>query len=97
MTLSEQTKQAILDCVSTRGKHKGQIKAQAPKSNTLAYAAWQGMMLVFNPYKASIAGIIFMTNEQRQVMNEAEHWAETNKHLRYLDRDRANLESIGAW
>lgn len=97
MTLSEQTRLAILDCIATRGKHKGQIKAQAPRANTLAYAAWQGMMLVFNPYKASIAGMLFMSDLQREVMREAETWAETNKHLRYLERNRASLESLGAW
>lgn len=97
MTLSDKTKQAMLDCIATKGKHKGQLKAQAPRSNTLAYAAWQGLMLTFNPYKASIGGIIFMSEEQREVMREAEAWAELNKHLRYLDRDRASLESMGAW
>jgi hypothetical protein len=95
--LSDKTKQAIIDCIATRGKHKGQLKANPPRSTTLAYAAWQGLVLTFNPYKASIGGIIFMTDEQREVMREAEAWAEANKALRYLDRDRASLESLGAW
>lgn len=97
MTISQETKQAILDCIATRGKHKGQIKANAPHSSTLAYAAWQGLMLVFNPYKASIAGMIFMNDQQRIVMREAETWAENNKALRFLDRDRASLETLGVW
>jgi len=95
--LSEKTKQAILDCISTRGKHKGQIKAQAPKANTLAYAAYQALMLEFNPYRASIFGLIMLSDEQREVYNEALSWAEKHKHLRFLERNRASLESLGVW
>jgi hypothetical protein len=95
--LSDKAKQAIIDNIATKGKRKGAFKTTPPRSNTLAYAAWQGAMLSFNPYKASIAGIMFMTDEQREVMREVETWADANKHLRFLDHDRAVLESIGAW
>ena len=95
--LSDKSKQALLDNIATRGKRKGAFKATPPKSNTLAFAAWQGAMLSFNPYKASIMGIMFLSDEQREVMREVEAWADANKHLRFLDHDRAVLETLGAW
>lgn len=95
--LNDTAKEALKACIATRGPHKGKLKANAPPSNSLAYAAWQGAMLSWNPFKASIAGIMFMSDEQRAVMRNVETWADANKHLRFADRDRAALETIGAW
>lgn len=97
VNLSENARRALMECVATRGKHKGQLKASAPPSRTLAYAAWQGAMMSWNPYKASIAGMMFMSGEQRTVMNEVVAWCDANKHLRFADRDRAALETLGVW
>lgn len=97
-TLSDKAAKALYDAVAQSGKHKGLLKAKAPPSSSLAYAAWQGAQLVCNPFKVSIAGMMLMTDEQREVMREVEafmeHYRETMKHA---DRDRRALESIGAW
>lgn len=87
----------IAECYATRGKFKGKLKASPPPSGSLAYAAWQGMMLSWNPHKFSIAGLMGMSDEQREVYREVEAWAERNHHLRFADRDRAALETMGAW
>ncbi|CAB4124984.1 hypothetical protein UFOVP63_47 [uncultured Caudovirales phage] len=97
LTLSENARMAFTDCIATRGKHKGQLKASAPPSRTLAYAAWQGAMMSWNPYKASIYGLIMMSPEQREIYREVEQWCDENKHLRFADRDRAALETLGVW
>ena len=95
--LSDAARAAIAEACATKGPRKGLFKASAPRSNTLAYAAWQGAMLSINPFKASIAGIIFMTDEQREIMREVEAYFDARPALRVMDRDRASLEALGAW
>jgi hypothetical protein len=95
--MSPKTLSAIQACFATRGKNKGHILAQCPKSNTLESAAWQAMMLAWNPYKASIFALLTMNDEQRAIHKEVLTWAESNMQLRGLDRDRLALESLGAW
>ena len=81
--LSPAARAAFDAALTTRGPRKGMLLARAPASHTLAYAAWNGAMMSANPYKVSIAGMMFMSAEQRARMT--------------LDRDRANLERLGAW
>lgn len=100
-TISDKAAKALYDAVAQTGKHKGYLKAKAPPSHTLAYAAWQGAQLVCNPFKVSIPGMMFMTEEQREIMREIEQIFEELKGLglgaQYLDRDRLALTQIGAW
>jgi hypothetical protein len=98
-TISDKAALALRDAVAQSGKHKGMLKAKAPPSTTLGYAAWQGAMLVCNPFKVSIPGMMFMTEEQRDIMREIEQLFEELKVLgvQRLDRDRSALERIGAW
>src|SRR4029077_14800932 len=70
MPLSDTAKAALAACYATRGPHKGQLLARCPKSDTLAAAAWQGAMLICNPYKASVAACLFMSAEQRAIRDE---------------------------
>jgi hypothetical protein len=97
--ISETAAQAMYDAVAQRGPHKGRLKASAPPSRTLAYAAWQAAMLHCNPYKVSVCGLMFMTDEQRAVYREIEKIFELMpKGARVaLDRDRAALERMGVW
>lgn len=97
--LSDTAKAALAQCYATRGKHKGQLLARCPDSRTLAAAAWQGAMLVCNPYRASIAAILFMTEEQRAVREEIiAHFDSLPKaYLIMAQRDREALETLGVW
>ena len=94
--LTEATRDAMRECF-TRKQGLLVLKKKAPRSNTLAYAAYQAMVLNWNPYKASIAGMLFFTPEQQAVFNVVNAFAEANMHLRYIDRDRMALEELGAW
>jgi hypothetical protein len=94
--ISEKSAKALHGAISQRGKSKGLLLAKAPPSNTLAYAAWHGAMMVCNPYKVSIAGMIFMSDEQREVFREVEAVLESIG-VKSLDRDRNALQRIGAW
>lgn len=95
--LSEQAAAALADCYATRGKHKGQLKAKCPPSSTHAAAAWQGAMLVCNPYKASVASMLFMSAEQKAIRDEIILYFEDVVARRLQDRDRAVLERLGVW
>ena len=95
--LSDKAIDAIFEATVTRGKRKGSLKANAPRSSTMAYAAWQGAMLSINPYKASIGGLMFMSAEQRAVCAEVTAFFDENPQLRFADRDRRALESLGVW
>lgn len=94
--ISEKSAKAFHSAISQRGKSKGLLLAKAPPSNTLAFAAWHGAMMVCNPYKVSIPGLLFMTQEQREVFREVERVLE-NLGIKNLDRDRNALQRIGAW
>lgn len=97
--LSHTAAAALASAMSTRGPNKGRLLGKAPHSSTLAYAAWQAAMLAVNPYKASIAGAMFLSPEQRAVRDEVlAHIDAMPKHERIkLDKDRAGLERLGVW
>jgi len=97
--LSPAARAAFDAALATRGPRKGMLLARAPASHTLAYAAWNGAMVSANPYKASIAGMIFMSAEQHGIRAEVTAWvdAQPKRARMALDRDRANLERLGAW
>jgi hypothetical protein len=97
--LSDTAREALRGAYATRGKHKGQLLARCPRSSTLAAAAWQGAMLVCNPYQASIGAMLFMTDEQRAVRDEivAHFEALPREYLIMAQRDREALESLGVW
>ena len=96
VAISDTAARALYDAVAHKGKHKGLLLAKAPRSNTLAYAAWQGAMINCNPYKASIAGIAFMDPAQREVYREIDAVFE-QLGIRSLDRDRNALDRLGVW
>jgi hypothetical protein len=98
-TLSETAKTALAQCYATRGKHKGQLLSRCPPSQTLAAAAWQGAMLVCNPYRCSIGACLFMTAEQRAVRDEIiAHFESLPKaYLIMAERNREALEELGVW
>jgi hypothetical protein len=99
MPLSDKSKLALSQAYASRGKHRGQLLANCPRSTTLAAAAWQGAMVVCNPYKASIASIMFMDTTQREVFNEVKaHFDALPREYRIMaQRDREALESLGVW
>ena len=96
MIISDKSANALKAAVATRGKHKGLLLSKSPPSRSLAYAAWQAAMLCCNPFKASIAGIMFMSGDQREVYNEVLAIFE-GLGIKSLDRDRNGLERLGVW
>ena len=97
--LSDNAKAALLACYATRGKHKGQLLAKCPRSNTYAAAAWQGAMLSVNPYRASIGAMLFMDAEQKAIREEIMAFfdAMPREQRIALERNRQALEAWGAW
>lgn len=97
--LSDTARNALAQCYATRGKHKGQLLARCPRSNTLAAAAWQGAMLSCNPFRASVGACLFMTAEQRAVRDEVlAHFDAMPKAYRIMaERNREALETLGVW
>jgi hypothetical protein len=97
--LSDKARTALAQCYATRGKHRGQLLARCPRSETLAAAAWQGAMLACNPFKASIAAMLFMTPEQREIRDEIlEHFESLpREYLIMAERNREALEALGVW
>lgn len=97
--LSDKGKAALAQAYATKGKHRGQLLARCPRSDTLAAAAWQGAMLVCNPYQASIGALLFMSAEQRAVRDEitAHFEALPRAYQVMAQRDRDALERLGVW
>lgn len=96
MIISDTAANALKGAVTSRGAHKGLLLSKAPPSRTLAYAAWQAAQMCCNPYKVSIAGMIFMSPEQRAVYDEVLSIFE-GLGIKNLDRDRNGLERLGVW
>jgi len=98
-TLSDIARAALAKAYATRGPHRGQLLARCPRSNTLAAAAWQGAMLVVNPYQASIGAMLFMSAEQRTVRDEiVAHFESLPREYQILaQRDREALTRLGVW
>ena len=97
MSMSAETREAILACIATRGPRKGRLVARCPKRGTAAAAAWQGIVTAFNPYKCSVFAIMMLRPEHMPIYREALAWADDNPDLRWLDHDRAVLDRLGAW
>jgi len=101
--LSEKAQAALQAALCQKGPRRGLLLASAPKVNTLAYAAWSALMLNVNPYKVGIVGQMFLSPEQREILNEIESFfmalsPNARAALRYgLDKDRKALENMGAW
>lgn len=97
--LSDIAREALAQCYVTRGKHKGQLLARCPKGNTLAAAAWQGAMMLCNPYRASICAMMFMTPEQKAVREEISAHFDAMPHAYRImaERNREALEALGVW
>jgi hypothetical protein len=99
MPLSPTAKTALAACYATRGRNKGQLLAKCPRSDTLAAAAWQGAMLICNPFQASIGSLLFMSGEQRAVRDEiVAHFEKLpREYIVMMQRDREALEALGVW
>jgi hypothetical protein len=97
--LSDKARDALKGAYATRGKHRGQLLARCPRSDTLAAAAWQGAMLVCNPYQVSIAAVLFMSAEQKAIRDEVTRHFESlpREYMIMAQRDREALERLGVW
>jgi len=99
MALSNAARAALAAAYATRGKHRGQLLAKCPRSETLAAAAWQGAMLSCNPFKASIGAMLFMSAEQKAIRDEVLAHFDAMPHAYRImaQRDREALEGLGVW
>ena len=92
--------QMILDAVdgaiASRGKNKGKIKRNCPPMGSDSAAAWQALMLLANPYKASIWQISLFSERQSYIYRNVID-ALDGVDLRAYDADRLALELMGAW
>jgi len=100
LKLSDSAAIAFKEAICTRGKNAGYLLRTCPRSNTLAAAAWQGVIATANPYKLGICTLLFMSPEQKAVFEEIDAAIgalprEVQKHL--FDRDRSNLETLNVW
>lgn len=99
-TISDAASRALYGASVTRGKAKGLLLKNPPKDK-LARAAWYGAQAVCNPYKLSIYGLMFMSEEEKAIYDEIEKvmtWCkEQNPRTVLLDQDRLALERLGVW
>jgi hypothetical protein len=98
-TLSPESRGAFMVCFATRGKNKGLLLSKAPSPMTgLPYAAWQGAMMACNPFKVSIMGAFFMSEEQQKVKDEVTAYLDARPALaKVLDKDRSSFEKLWVW
>jgi hypothetical protein len=98
-TLSDTAREALKGAYATRGKHRGQLLARCPRSDTMAAAAWQGAMAICNPYKLGIGVLLFMTEEQRAIFEEIQaHFRTLPRAYQIMaQRDREALTRLGVW
>jgi len=100
MVLSDIAAQALYGACYKKGPHKGRLLKNAPK-DPVSRAAWYGAQMVCNPYKVSIASLMFMRDEERAIYREIEKLFDDMKAAGWkpegLDRDRYTLEMLGAW
>ena len=89
-------KSAMKNALVSKGKNKGQLKAQCPPIGTPEAAAWQAIVAKANPYKLGIGHLLFMSAEHREIFDAVEALIK-NLDVRRLDRDRMALEVLGAW
>lgn len=93
--LTDNEKNAMRRAFCTRGRNKGQLKAQAPNSydDPLGNTAWNGMQP--NAFKIQMCNMIFTSgNEECNVLR--------TKLVKlvfptWLDRDKEALVNMGAW
>lgn len=84
--------------LATKGKRKGFLLSKCPPMGTDAAIFWQSAMLIFNPFKASIAARLFWDSEQRQFADWCESYCEALARQGVcLDLDRVKLARMGAW
>ena len=81
---------AVKKAFVSRGKNKGKLLKNAPKSNTLEFAAWNALQS--NPWKIKTSSLFFMDKDQLFIYNEI-----SKLNIQAIDQDREILESIGAW
>jgi len=97
MAIDKETVQlAMQNALVSRGKNRGQLKAQCPPMGTPEAAAWQALVAKANPYKLGIGHLLFMSPEHREIFDAVEALIK-NLDVRRLDRDRMALEVLGAW
>jgi len=100
VTLSDEASKALYGACCKRGQDKGRLLRNAPKEPK-ARAAWYGAQIVCNPYKVSIAALLFMPDEERAIYREVEALFDQLKAMgarpELLDRDRRTLEALGVW
>ena len=91
--LSEREVAAVRSAITTRGKHKGRLKANAPSSwgDPWGNAAWNGLQP--NAFKVQFGCVAFLADAEREFFD----FLNLINTPAWLDRDRAALQSMGVW
>jgi hypothetical protein len=71
MNVEELVNAAHKQAVCQSGPRKGRLKANCPPMGTPGEAYWLGCMYELNPLRVSIARLIFMTPEHRELFDAA--------------------------
>tara|TARA_R110000796_G_scaffold208827_1_gene325172 strand:+ start:2410 stop:2742 length:333 start_codon:yes stop_codon:yes gene_type:complete len=91
---------SIIDrALVSRGKNKGQLKANCPRGDTLEAAAWQAIQGYANPYKLGIFTQMMFSDDQRHVFDIIDTALKNTKPgaLIHMDRDSDALNNLGVW
>jgi|688.fasta_scaffold234307_5 hypothetical protein len=84
--------------LATQGKRKGFLLSRMPVSNSDAGLFWRAAVMTWNPYKASVAGLLFLRPEEKEFLIYCERYCEALKVQGVcLDYDRHRLSSLGVW
>ena len=66
--LEPEDREALLSIISTRGKWKGYVLANAPseRQHPKRYYVWQAVVSYLAPVRVSISGLMFASDEHRK-------------------------------
>lgn len=96
--LSPEDETALKAAIGKKGKYAGYLLAKCPSGDAAA-AAWQGAVMACNPYKVSIGKVLFMSEDNRKLMERITVALDRvpKAELINLDYDRQSLTELGVW
>lgn len=97
--LSAEDETALRAAIGRKGKYAGFLLAKCPNGDCQGAAAWQGAMMAVNPYKVSVGRALFMSEDNRKLMERITAALDRvpKAELINLDYDRQTLTELGVW
>ena len=84
---------ALDRCFGKRGIYKGWLTKTAPNSRKFPLVNVIYSAITPNPWKVQFSTLMFMSDEHRETYNKLVSF----KYPAWLDRDRTQLQQMGAW